>query len=349
MGKKGMSDLVEFMRDSETPESRQAKLKAAAGGKAVVPGPKPAGVTSSVVGTSTDPRSTPFVKTANLQAIDDKPEAGDNDGVNEALYKGIIAAVPTLIGAAFGNTGGAVGAQAGVGAIKDFDTIKKTQLATKQANEKQRYDRGVQAQKLANEAEGLAIRQQDVNQKKGLRQDMKTQHDADKDFDRKRQYQQDFDKDPQVTKVNETRRLIDELRGNIERGDGQAAKAVQFRLATLYNGGRPTDADVQAFKGSPTALESLKTFVGMKFDDKLTDKNKEIYRSLISNMEGASERALNRMADIHSKQASVRFNKPAKELRGWLKLDGSGVGDEAPTGDDAEKKAIIDSILGGGS
>lgn len=284
----------------------------------------------------------PFTQVADLAARDNAP-APEQDN-NELLYKSIIAAVPTLIGAAFGNRGGELGAAAGAKGIADYDANEAQQKAYKASAEDKLFERGVKTQTMANQARMLNIKDREV----GVKADaVKKQGGAAKSKELM-QFQEKFNSDPIVKVSRQSQSHLPGLKELIARGTGQDFKAAQYKLATIFNGVRPTDSDVKAFSGSQQIWDQVEQYATMKGTDKLAEPAKKALMQLITTMEQEAQRNLEGAADYRVGQAEKRGLGTRDELMDALSLGPSEEKQQRAPGadDDAAKDAEINRILG---
>jgi hypothetical protein len=319
---------------------------------------------------------------------------------NELLMKAIVAAVPTLIGAAFGNRGGEIGAKAGGDTLVRYDTEKKDKQKLDRELKKDAFDQSAKVAGLRLQQDGLRIREKgvdvsekigtqrnqiasrsvDVNEKLGTERNQtakkavdvnlnigternqiakenvevnkqkvkageKKAEDAASKGKRKeaRDFQQDFNRDPVTKKYVDAATIIPELKREIMKGSGQALKAVQFKLATLYNGARPTDADVQAFRGGQAVWDKFTRAIDLAVNDDVTEKDRKELLSLVSGMEQEAKDGLKTSRDKYVRQAAARGLGEPEELNELLAVDPLL---DQMGGEDAEKEALINEILG---
>lgn len=292
--------------------------------------------------TSIPPMGKPFTQVADLAARDNAP-APEQDN-NELLYKSIIAAVPTLIGAAFGNRGGELGAAAGAKGIADYDANEAQQKAYKASAEDKLFERGVKTQTMANQARMLNIKDREV----GVKADAVRGQKGAAQTKELKDFQEKFNSDPTVKTSRQAMTHLPGLRELLNRGTGQDFKAAQFKLATIFNGSRPTDADVKAFSGSQQLWDQIESYAKMKANDQITDAAKKDLLLLINTMDQEAARNLETAADYRVGQAEKRGLGKREQLMEALNL--SPLQEEKKrepgTDDDAAKDAEINRILG---
>ena len=285
---------------------------------------------------------------ADLNAVDTSPAAPDNT-IKNLVLQAALAAVPALIGSAFGTEGALAGSKAGGEAQKDFTKRLDDERVLEAGARDKLFDRSVKTQVLANQKEGLNIKREGVKAQRenaaatrGLKGQIAQRGMDEKREKNVRDFQEKFNTDS--AKLREEIREVPVMMSLIEHGSGQDFNAVKFKLATMFNGARPTDADVAAFGGKQNWTAKFNQYMSMKANDSLTGENKEEFKRMIGTLERAAKRNLSQMGEYRAKQYSARSGTDAGALMEALQLDAL---DNNPQSEDEEKDALIEQIMGG--
>lgn len=350
--------------DDTDPDEVDALSKSLGVGAKAPPSRSPAVVSSTPA--VTPPAASPAMPSAT-------PEPAKADGMEadqkEMLWKGIIAAVPTLIGAAFGNRGGQVGAAAGEKGLAQMDADKKLEIERKRAASKDALEATFKTETLKQGADRNRITEKNVNNtyeigttrnKETGRHDLNTEdigREANRIKDEKatagagkgdrkemREIQNDFNKDKVVQNANTSAAEMPALIKLLNNGSGQDLNAAKFKLATMFNGSRPTDADVAAFSGAQDLFSKLEQYASMKATDKITATNRKELLDLTSTLRSSIKQNLETKARQFAQQGSRRGLGDENDLYDKLAIE--GITKQLDVGDEAAKNAEIDRILG---
>lgn len=265
----------------------------------------------------------PVVAAAESEADDGKIVGLDKKNFWEA----VLGLAPVLVGATIGgNDGGAIGGKVGTDTLTRMKTEEKESAAVARELAKEKAKDVFEREKLDVEkgkiASNLALRREQMATTRAALDAKKDASRGVNNLTHTRYAQLDFEK--AKAKNEEMLGKISAAKSIIASGTADDLEKVQLQLGAIFNEGRPTDKDVEPFKGSKALLDKL----GRAYSAGVVNRSTRLDRkSLMRTLEILESTNKNRIQDLlgrHTDFVAKRFKIDPEEARSYLSPETMG-------------------------